>query len=164
MTAPTREIDVIEHPEVPVLSIVLGYGPMLPFVFGAIATWSLTGVWRGEAILLTVVWAAAILAFLAGVRRGLSFRTEGGPAAMQIATMFVLFVLALASLVAVVHAVAVYAVVFVLVGYVAIMILDPIAARKGQAPLFFARLRPAQIAIAVLSLGALLTNVWLHHA
>ena len=42
------------------------------------------------------------------------------------------------------------------------MILDPIAARDGQAPLFFARLRPPQMAIAVASLVALLANVWLH--
>ena len=162
MTDSSREIDVIEHPEVPALSILLGYGPMLPFVIGAAATWRLNGVWRGEAILLTVLWAAAILSFLAGVRRGLSFRTEGGPAPTQIASMFVLFVLALASLVAVVHAVAFYAVVFLLIGFVAIMIIDPIAARKGQAPLFFARLRRPQMMIAVLSLGALLANLWLH--
>ena len=162
MTASPREIDVIERPEVPALSILFGYGPMLPFAIGAIATWRLTGVWREEAILLTVIWAATILAFLAGVRRGLSFRTEGGPASMQIVTMLVLFVLALVSLVAVVHGIAFYAVIFVLIGYVAILVLDPIAARRGQAPLFFARLRPPQMMIAVLSLSALLADMWLH--
>ena len=156
-----REIAITERREVPWLSVVLGYGPMLPLVFGAVAVWRLSGVWRGEAILLTDLWAAAILAFLAGVRRGLSFRTENGPALTQIATMFCLFVLALASLVAIVHAVAAVAVACVLVGFAAILVLDPIAARAGQAPLFFARLRPPQIAIAVASLAILLANVWL---
>ena len=73
----TREIDVVERDEVPWLSVLFGYGPMLPFVAGALAAWLLQGFWRSEAILLTVIWSASILAFLAGVRRGLSFRTVG---------------------------------------------------------------------------------------
>ena len=158
----TREIDVVERDEVPWLSVLFGYGPMLPFVAGALAAWLLQGFWRGEAILLTVIWSASILAFLAGVRRGLSFRTEGGPAVAQIATMFCLFVLALGALVAIMHAFALYAVTFVFVGFALIMLLDPIAARKGQAPLFFAKLRPPQIAIAVVSLAALFANLWIH--
>ena len=162
MTGAEREIEVVEHPEVPWLSLVLGYGPMVPFAAGAAAAWSTESFWRGGAVLLTIVWSAAILAFLAGARRGLSFRTEGGPAFAQIATMFGLFVLALTSLVAVVHAFALFAIACLLLGFVAILILDPIAARSGQAPLFFARLRPPQMAIAVLSLAALFANVWLH--
>ena len=43
-----------------------------------------------------------------------------------------------------------------IVGFTEITILDPVAARRGEAPLFFERLRPAQIPLAVLSLGALL--------
>ena len=89
----------------------------------------------------------------------LSFRTEGGPALAQIATMFCLFVLALASLLALVHGFARVAVGCTLLGFAAILVLDPIAARRGQAPLFFARLRPPQIAIAVASLALLLADV-----
>ena len=159
VTDQRRRIDVVERPEVPWLSVVLGYGPMLPFAAGALAAWRLADLWRGEAILLTVVWGAAILAFLAGVRRGLSFRTEGGPMASQIVTMFGLFVVALMSLVAIVHGSAVVAVTLLLVGFLALMILDPIAARRGEAPLFFARLRPPQMAVAMVSLAALLLNV-----
>ena len=160
MTAP-RKIEVVERPEVPWLSVVFGYGPMVPFVVGALATWRLSGLWRGEAVLLTIVWAATILAFLAGVRRGLSFRTEGGPALAQIATMFGLFGLALAALVAVVHAFALISVGLLLVGFLGTLLLDPVAARHGQAPLFFARLRPPQMLIAVVSLAALLVSLWL---
>ena len=164
MSERTRTIDVGERPEVPWLSIVLGYGPMLPFVAGAGASWTLHGSWHGEVVFLTMIWADAILAFLAGVRRGLSFRTEGGPAVAQIATMFGLFVLALTSLLALTHGFARVAVGSTLVGFAAVMVLDPIAARNGQAPLFFARLRPPQIAIAAASLAVLLANVWIDHA
>lgn len=48
------------------------------------------------------------------------------------------------------------ALMLVIAGFTAITILDPIAARRGEAPLFFERLRPAQIPLAVLSLAALL--------
>ena len=163
MSGETRTVDVSERPEVPWLSIVLGYGPMLPFVVGAGTSWAVRGFWHGEVVLVTMIWANAILAFLAGVRRGLSFRTEGGPAVAQIATMFCLFVLALASLLALTHGFTRVAVGCTLLGFAAIMVLDPIAARDGQAPLFFARLRPPQIAIAVVSLVVLLASVWIDH-
>jgi hypothetical protein len=48
------------------------------------------------------------------------------------------------------------AVACLIVGYLSVAVLDPIAARRSEAPLFFARLRPAQMAIPVLSLLALL--------
>ena len=79
----------------------------------------------------------------------------------QIATMFVLFVLALAALIAITHAFAGLAVGLLLLGFVGIMLLDPIAARHGHAPIFFARLRPPQMAIAVISLAAILASLWL---
>ena len=161
MSGGTRTIDVSERRDVPWLSVVLGYGPMLPFVVGAGASWVLRGFWHGEVVLVTMIWANAILAFLAGVRRGLSFRTEGGPALAQIATMFCLFVLALLSLLALTHGFTRLAIGSTLLGFAAILVLDPIAAHDGQAPLFFARLRPPQISIAAASLAVLLANVWI---
>ena len=154
-----REITVSEHPQVPWLSIVLGYGPMLPFVAGAAAVWLSTGPIRLEIITTTVLWAGSILAFLAGVRRGLSFRTQGGPTVAQIATMFVLFVLALGALATLVHGWLLSSLILLLVGFATLLALDPVAAARGEAPEFFARLRPPQIAIAVASLAALLANV-----
>ena len=159
--SPSRTITAQERPEVPWLSVVLGYGPMLPFLAGAGAVWTLNGFWRGESFLLTMIWANAILAFLAGVRRGLSFRTQGGPTLTQIATMFGVFVLALASLLALVHDVPRTSVGATLLGFAAMSVLDPIAAARGEAPLFFARLRPPQLAIAVVGLAALLATIWL---
>lgn len=146
-----------EPRETPWLSVVLGYGPMLPFVAGAAAAWWQRGQWDELILLATILYGAAILLFLSGVRRGVSFRTEGGPTFVQIATMLGLFGLGLGALLTVVIlGNRVIALDLLIAGFVAIAILDPIAARRGEAPLFFARLRPLQIPIAVLSLVALL--------
>ena len=158
-TQQERTLEITERPEVPWLSIVLGYGPMLPIVLGAAVVWVFTGALRTEAIGLTMIWASAILAFLAGVRRGLSFRTEGGPAVAQIATMFCLFVLALGALLAGEHGLFALSAALLTIGFLAMLLLDPIAAAQGQAPTFFARLRPPQLAIAVVSLAALFGNI-----
>jgi len=152
-----RTLRVTEPRAVPWLSIVFGYGPMLPFAAGALAAWGWRGAPLGEvAAALTILWGCAILLFLSGVRRGVSFRTEGGATVAQIATMIGLFSLGFAALVLATLDRAVPALVLLLLGFTAIAILDPIAARRGEAPLFFARLRPVQIPIAILSLAALL--------
>jgi hypothetical protein len=153
----SRTLRVTEPRAVPWLSIVFGYGPMLPFLAGAAVAWG----WRGEALgdaalLLTLLWGSAILLFLSGVRRGLSFRTEGGATLAQIATMIGLFGLGFAALVLTTLDEVVAALVLLILGFGALTILDPIAARRGEAPLFFARLRPVQIPLAILGLGALL--------
>ena len=152
-----RTLRVTEPRAVPWLSIVFGYGPMLPFAAGALAAWGWRGAPLGEVgAALTILWGCAILLFLSGVRRGVSFRTEGGATVAQIATMIGLFSLGFAALVLATLDRAVPALVLLLLGFTAIAVLDPIAARRGEAPLFFARLRPVQIPIAILSLAALL--------
>ncbi|WP_375463257.1 DUF3429 domain-containing protein [uncultured Methylobacterium sp.] len=152
-----RTLTAHESRETPWLSVVFGYGPMLPFVAGAAAAWWWRGTWDELILLATILYGAAILLFFSGVRRGLSFRTEGGPTLVQIATMLALFGLGLAALLTVVIlGNRVIALDLLIAGFVAVAVLDPIAARRGEAPLFFARLRPLQIPIAVLSLAALL--------
>jgi len=151
----SRTLTVSEPAAVPWLSVVFGYGPMLPFVAGAMAAWGLGDPW-GEAMLsLTGLWGCAILLFLSGVRRGLSFRTEGGATWVQIATMLGLFLLGFGGLVLLVLGEARFALALLIAGFTGVAVLDPIAARRGEAPLFFARLRPVQIPIAILSLCAL---------
>lgn len=148
-----RSFRITERPQIPWLSVVFGYLPMVPFVGGAIGAWLLPVWLRPEVISLTIIWAAAILAFLGGVRRGLSFRTEGGPALAQIITMFCVYVLAFLALASASFGLFTSAVAMLFVGFLALETLDPVAARNGQAPLFFARLRPAQLGVAVASLG-----------
>lgn len=151
-----RTITVTEPRAVPWLSVVFGYGPMLPFVAGAAAAWWFRDD-LGDAILyLTILWGCAILLFLAGVRRGVSFRTEGGPTPAQIATMLGLFGLGFVALLSAALGFSVPALVLLIGGFAGVALLDPIAARRGEAPLFFGRLRPFQMPIAILSLIALL--------
>ncbi|AWN34982.1 DUF3429 domain-containing protein [Methylobacterium radiodurans] len=149
---------ITEEPrETPWLSVVFGYGPMLPFVAGAAGAWWQRGALDFLITLVTILYGAAILLFLSGVRRGVSFRTEGGPTVAQIATMLGLFCLGFGALLTgVIQGKQDIALDMLIAGFVAIAILDPIAARRGEAPLFFARLRPLQIPIAILSLVALL--------
>jgi hypothetical protein len=131
----------------PPLELLLGYGPALVIlVAGALA---LAGVpW---ALTLGCLWASAILIFLAGVVRGLSFFTEGGPRLSQVAVMMVRFVCGLAALVLP----AILATPVLAVGYLSSLLYDPFAARNGAAPRYFAQLRPPQMVIALLGLALL---------
>jgi hypothetical protein len=45
-----------------------------------------------------------------------------------------------------------------LAGHATLMLLDPVAARRGEAPLYFARLRPPQMGLAVASLAFVLAG------
>jgi hypothetical protein len=161
MPPEARTITVSERPAVPWLAVLFGYGPMLPLLAGAAGAWW----WRGETGAtiegVTILWGAAILLFLSGVRRGLSFRTEGGETLAQVATMLALFGLGFLALLAQAFGYRVPALVLLILGFAAIAVLDPIAAARGEAPLFFARLRPLQMPLAILGLAGLLT---LHYA
>lgn len=45
-----------------------------------------------------------------------------------------------------------------LIGYLRLAILDPLAARRGEVPLFFHRLRPVQMLIPIVAVLALLVR------
>lgn len=155
-TPDIRTLEVEDRQDVPLLSIVLGYGPMLPFVAGALLVWFGPQDWTRAALHATLIWGCAILCFLAGVRRGVSFRMPHGPTVTQIVTMFVLFCLGLAALFAYALRSPTTALILLAIGYGGIGVLDPIAARHGEAPGFFSRLRPYQMAIPVVFLLALI--------
>jgi hypothetical protein len=131
---------------------VFGFGPTVPFVFGVAAACLVPAPNRPAALQLVALWGTAILLFLSGVRRGLSFRTEGGPTWRQMITMSALFALGLAALVAIWLGSTTWALVGLHVGYSAIFVLDPIAAEAGEAPLYFRTLRRLQMPIIMASL------------
>ena len=141
--------EITEPRETPWLGVFFGYVAMIPFVLGLLTFWLASEPWRGAALAITLFWGCAILTFLSGVRRGVSFRTPGGETAAQIATMLGLFCLGFAAIVSTALALPIVAAILLLLGYLGLEILDPIAARKLEAPLYFARLRPAQMAIPV---------------
>jgi hypothetical protein len=158
MSKPDDAVSILvnEPREVPTLSVIFGYGPMIPFAGGAILAWVLPEPWRTIFFDLTVFWAVGICTFLAGVRRGVSFRTMGGPKLSQILTMLWLFCAGMIALLLWSVAWGRSAVTLLAVAYASIAILDPIAARNGEAPLFFAKLRPIQMIIPVVSLLAII--------
>ncbi len=149
---------VAEPRRVPALSLLLGYGAMLPLAACALAAWLAGGDVGRIAAMLGALWGGVILAFLAGVRRGLSLRTVRGPTVAQIATMLWLFLLALLALGLLLLSRMAAAFVLLLAGYASVGLLDPWAARRGEAPLFFEHLRPAQMLVPVASPAALLAR------
>ncbi len=137
--------------KIPLPSIVFGYGPMLPFVAGALGVWLGPDAVRPLALWLTQVWGTIILTFVAGVRRGFAFERGRASTGIEIATMLPYVVLAgLGVLLP-----ALWGVTALAAGFALATALDTIAARRGNAPAFFARLRPTQFPIAVVSLLAI---------
>lgn len=155
--APAIAFKVTEPRHTPPLGLLLAFSAMIPIAIGAIGAWLLPDPFDGLARDMAIVWGGAVLCFLAGVRRGVSFRTPGGATAAQLATMLWLFVLGIGSLF-LLQTVA--PPILLLAGYVSLATLDPLAARRGEVPLFFARLRPVQMLIPILASIALLILDW----
>lgn len=147
----SRTLRIAETPRVPWDAVILGWGPMLPFPVAlgvAVLAGGQAGEMAAEAIAL---WGAALLLFLSGVRRGLSFRTEGGWTWAQMAMFAWLFWSGLAALLLPLG----WALWLLAAAFLSLAVLDPIAARRGEAPLYFARLRPWQMALPVVCLVGL---------
>lgn len=138
----------------PWLSVVFGWGAMVPLALAALGAWTLEGAAAELAATLGLIWGAALVLFLAGVRRGLSFRTPGGPRPGEIAAMLWLFGLGFAALLTP----AALSAALLALAFASLAVLDPRAARRGEAPPFFARLRPAQMAAPTLAAAALLVH------
>ncbi len=149
-----RSFLVTEPAHASPLSLLLGFSAMLPIAAGALLAW-LPFPFGPLAETGAVLWGGAVLTFLAGVRRGVSFRMPGGPRVAQIATMLWLFLLGVGALATLPLEVAR---VLLLLAYVSLAVLDPLAARRGEAQLFFARLRPVQMAIPIVSVLTIMAH------
>ncbi|MBO0903044.1 DUF3429 domain-containing protein [Jiella sonneratiae] len=155
-----RTITATEAAAPPPIGALFAFAAMLPIAAGAVYLWIGSEAQAFLTVNLTLLWAAAILTFLAGVRRGVSFRQPGGPTPGQLATMLWIFFLGFAAVVETVWAYTLTAAALELTGYVSLAILDPLAAKNGEAPLFFASLRPLQMAIPIVALPVLAVYVW----
>lgn len=136
------------------LSLVFGFGPVILLALLAVMAWTVPAG-AVYAISAAWLWGSAILIFLAGVTRGLSFAADSGPHLRQIVMMLALFLLGLAALALPVG----IAFPMLAAGYTLVGITDPFAAHAELAPAHFARLRPPQMAIAVMALLALTLRV-----
>lgn len=140
---------------IPPADLLLAFGPAALTLLAGIAAWTAPLAWQPPAIAFGWLWSAAILLFLAGVTRGLSFFTAGGarlPQLLQMAWLFLLGLFAFATPLAL-------ALPLLMIGYACIAAFDLHAARHGMAPAYFARLRPPQILIFLVGLAALWLRV-----
>ena len=148
-----RLADGTEDPQArsPLESLLLAYAAMVPFICAAVAGLVL----RDTALVarLAAVWGGGLLCFFAGVNRGLSFRQPGGPVLTQLAAMLWLFLAGMLSLLSPWPAASL---VLEIVGFASMILLDSEAARHGEAPRYFGRLRRVQMMIPILSLAVLL--------
>jgi hypothetical protein len=142
-------------PRIPTSSLILGYGPVLPLPIAAILAWTLAPPFPTVVTWLAIWWAASILIFLAGVRRGLSFRGDDEVPIAPLIAMAWLFLLGAGALVA---ATPLMSLVLLAIGYASVAILDPISVRRGDAPPHFARLRPPQMGLALIGLIGLILH------
>ena len=140
----------------PLESLVFAYAALIPIFAGGVAVWVAPGPMVPFLLRATVTWSAAVLCFLAGVRRGLSFRQEGGPTVTQIASIIWLFVLGAAPLFS---PWMLASTLLLMAGYGSMLVLDPVAARHGEAPRYFARLRPPQLLLLLAGLASLLVKL-----
>jgi hypothetical protein len=130
--------------------MILGFGPMLLLPLLGIAAWSMSGWLAALLVSAGQLWASVLLIFIAGVRRGLGLAADDA-SPHQLATMMALFILGVAGI----AAPWTYAFGVLALGYTAVAILDPRAAKRGEVPRHFARLRPPQMVIALVGLAIL---------
>ncbi len=151
---------MVAHPDarqapIPLNSLIFGYGPMIPFLAAAGGAWLLPAPWPTLALRLAILWGGLILAFLAGVRRGFGFGSDRASTPVAIGTMLLYFIPAgLALLLGSFGAVRA-ALLLLATGFALVALCDSRAARHGDAPAHFARLRGPQLSLAILSLLAL---------
>lgn len=136
---------------IPTTSLVFGFGPMVPLVLAGAAAWVAPHPWNFIGIQFAIIWAALILAFVGGVRRGFGFAHDGASRVAEIAAGAAYLGVALLALLV---PSAVMSLVLLAAGYALAALLDRRAALCGDAPLFFATLRPPQLLIGAAGLAA----------
>lgn len=141
-----------DDPHVPANSAVLGYGPMLPLVVAAVAVWVGSAYLAEVALRLAIIWAALLLTFVGGVRRGFGFALDRASMRSEISSSISYFTIAGLALVSPFPDLALALLAF---GCLLVAWLDRRAAIAGNAPLHFARLRPPQMLIGAVSLAAI---------
>lgn len=144
-----------DEPRPPAEGVLLATAAVLPIMIGALAAWVLP---EAHVVHATTSWAGAVLCFLGGVRRGLSFRQPGGPFLSELATMASIFVFGVAGLLATSPGAALA---LLSIGYAEVGMTDVLAARRREAPGYLAHLRPVQIGVVLLALALLYgSTVW----
>ncbi len=132
------------------LDLILGVSALVPLFGAAVDVW-LTASDVSFISSLAMLWSGALLAFFAGVRRGLTFSEAGGARPFELISMLWLFVMGAATVILESAATAV-------VGFMSVGVLDVVAARAEEAPPYFRLFRPVQMAFASLCLCAIVVR------
>jgi hypothetical protein len=138
-------------PQGHLLDRALGWGAMAPLIVCAMGAWLSVGSVRAMVMSLAIIWGGAVLVFLAGVRRGLDFRTAGAARSRRILFVLWTFALAFGSMIALQPLTSVG---LLILGYVGMALSERGAALREEGPFVFSGLRPAKMSIAALSLCA----------
>jgi hypothetical protein len=146
-----RASEVRETPEGHLLDRVLGWGALAPLICCALGAWLTAGSVRSVVMSLAIIWGGAVLAFLAGVRRGLGVRTPAGARSGQIAFMLWTFALAFGSMIALQPLTSLG---LLILGYAGMALAARSAALREEIPVFLVGARPGQMSVAMLSLCA----------
>jgi hypothetical protein len=132
------------------LDLVLGSVAMLPILGAGADVW-IAPAGLAFTVSLVTIWTGVLLAFFAGVRRGLTFSELGGARPLELLTMLWLFALGLG-------AVVFQSVSLSMIGLASVALLDARASWLREAPDYFLWFRPAQMTVALLSLLAVLVR------
>ena len=128
------------------VDLLLGSVSVVPLVALAALAWTASPAPQVFIKTLAVIWAGSLLAFFAGVRRGLTFSEAGGGRPGELLTMLGFFFVGIASLV-------LLSPVLAAAGLAAVGGFDAWAGRRREAPPYFSVFRPPQMALGALALG-----------
>ena len=128
--------------------LALGVSAAIPVVVAAVVVWLIPGDAAAVVRTLAVIWASGLLAFFAGVRRGLTFSEAGGGRAPELATMLLLFGVGMLAMLLCNAGVAA-------AGLAAVGLLDARAAHRREAPHYFTLFRLLQMGACTLAMLAI---------
>ena len=128
--------------------LLLGSSAIAPILGCAVLVWIDASAPRLLVRALAVIWTGSLLAFFAGVRRGLTFSEAGGGRTSELATMLGFFAFGVMSIV-------LLSPILAAVGLAAVGMLDAWSARRRESPPYFSVFRPPQMVLGVLALAAL---------
>lgn len=130
------------------VDLVLGWSAVIPIAFLTWAAATVRGEAEASAIVRTLaaIWAGALLAFFGGVRRGLSFSEAAGARATELVTLLTLFGAGVLTLLFRSPGLGA-------AGLVLTAVVDALAARRREAPVYFGLFRPVQLGLGALGLA-----------
>jgi len=137
---------------IPTAALVLGAAGALPFIAAAAGALILDAG-RGPALLALLTYGAVILSFLGGIRWGMAIARAGSDTALNLSISIVPAVVAWGALLLPPQA----GMLTLAAAFVVMLILDILAARLGQAPSWYPRLRIplTVVVVAALAVGAM---------